>query len=574
MRFNKYNYAAVFLLLFFISALKAAGQTKGVTVQDIGWGNVDIGGFSLTENAKVKISGTGKSYGKRGGGDAAYGWILNADTRTVVWSLLDDDEFYDRRGRVIDFEREITLEKGNYEVYFTYGGNYNNDGYDFGDFLEDLFTFGRRYRDSRGNRNEDFHLTVSGPENIFTPNNGTDYADKKAEGAIVSIIRTRDNKHIKKGFTLSGDTKVLIYMIGEARNGEDFDYGWITDVKTNKRIWVIDSEVTEHAGGGRKNVLVNKEVVLPAGSYMAYFVTDDSHSYREWNVMPPNDPQFWGITIWAASKDDYAKVKPFKEEDVAKPVIQITRVRDDENISQGFSLNEPMDLRILCMGESGHDDMADYGWIINADTRETVWQMENRITEHAGGADKNRMIDVVLHFDKGNYIAYYTTDDSHAYRDWNSLPPFDPEQWGITIWTVNEKDFNKVKTFEERDYKSKDIIAQIIKGWDNERIKKSFSLNKETKIRIYAFGEGEDHDLADYGWIKNDETRKVVWDMNDETTDNAGGSQKNRMFNGTITLPKGNYTLFYETDDSHSYRDWNDDLPRDPDMYGITLYYE
>ena len=27
-----------------------------------------------------------------------------------------------------------------------------------------------------------------------------------------------------------------------------------------------------------------------------------------------------------------------------------------------------------------------------------------------------------------------------------------------------------------------------------------------------------------------------------------------------------------ETDDSHSYHDWNDDPPRDPEMYGITIY--
>jgi hypothetical protein len=56
----------------------------------------------------------------------------------------------------------------------------------------------------------------------------------------------------------------------------------------------------------------------------------------------------------------------------------------------------------------------------------------------------------------------------------------------------------RLKHLKKEIIKSKDIIAQIIKGWDNERIKKSFSLNKETKIRIYAFGEGEDHDLADY----------------------------------------------------------------------------
>ena len=78
--------------------------------------------------------------------------------------------------------------------------------------------------------------------------------------------------------------------------------------------------------------------------------------------------------------------------------------------------------------------------------------------------------------------------------------------------------------------------------------------------------------MADFGWIENNNSRKTVWEMTYRMTENAGGARKNRMFNGTIVLPKGNYTLFYETDDSHSYRDWNDDPPRDPDMYGITLY--
>ena len=570
---NKERFFFVAFLLFLIiyPSSKVFTQESEVTVKNIGWGKVDIGGFSLSEDSNVDIEGTCIAFNKNRSSETAYAWILNSDNRKVVWRLLDEDEFDDNRG-IFDFDKTINLEKGNYEIYYTFTGYSYNDNYDFGDLLNDIFTLGRRYRHHDRDYEGKLYMTVKGPDNVFKSNSGCEIVDQKSKDAVVSIIRTRDNRNIKKGFTLSGSTKLRIYALGEARGESSFDYGWITDVKTNKRVWVMNSDNTEHAGGGRKNVYVNKVIELPAGSYMVHYITDDSHSFREWNVMPPFDPQFWGITIWADSKEDYAKVKPFRKEDELKPIIELTKVRDDENLSKGFSLPKAMDLRILCLGEASGREMADYGWIINADTRENVWRMEKDKTENAGGAEKNRLTDQVVHFDKGDYIVYYSTDDSHSFNNWNSDPPYDPEQWGITIWTADANDYNKVKTFSEDDFKNKNIIAQIVKVRDDRHIEKNFSMDKEGKIRIYAIGEGTDHDMDDYGWIENSEAGKVVWEMSYGTTEHAGGARKNRMFNGTIYLPKGNYTLHYETDDSHSYRDWNDDPPNDPDMYGITVY--
>ena len=568
MKYKIYNLTFVFLF-FFLFQVQSSGQSAELTVWETGWGRVDVKGFSLKADSKIKLFGTGESYNKRGYGEVAYAWILNSDNRKVVWDFLEDHNKKNSR-RMIEFEKELELEKGDYEVYYASGDNYYNNGYDFSDLLNDIFSGGRRHSDRRSNKK--LFMTISGPADIFVPNSGTAIVDQKAKSAIVSIIRTQDNEHIKKGFSLSGDTKIRVYAIGEATDNSAADYAWITDVKTNKRVWVMDTEWDEHAGGGKKNIYENKDIVLPAGSYMVHYVTDDSHSYEEWNVLPPRDPQFWGVTLWANSKEDYAKVKPFKEEDIVKPVVDLTRVRDDENLSKGFTLDEPMDLRIVCLGESGGRDMADYGWIINADTRETVWEMRNNNSEHAGGASKNRMIDEVVSFEKGNYIAYYSTDGSHSYNDWNSTAPFDGEQWGIAIWAVNDNNAKKIKTFKEDDFKNKNVIAQIVRVRDDENIKKTFSLDRDTKVRIYAIGEGSGHDMSDYGWIENKDNGKVVWEMTYRTTERAGGSSKNRMYNGTILLRKGNYTLYYETDDSHSYRDWNADPPKDPEMYGITLY--
>ena len=57
-----------------------------------------------------------------------------------------------------------------------------------------------------------------------------------------------------------------------------------------------------------------------------------------------------------------------------------------------------------------------------------------------------------------------------------------------------------------------------------------------------------------------------------EESDPAGGARKNRMFEGTVTLPAGAYVLRYASDGSHSFDDWNDDPPDDPESWGITVF--
>ena len=78
--------------------------------------------------------------------------------------------------------------------------------------------------------------------------------------------------------------------------------------------------------------------------------------------------------------------------------------------------------------------------------------------------------------------------------------------------------------------------------------------------------------MDDFGWIEDAKTGKAVWEMTYRSTDHAGGATKNRRFDGTITLPAGEYILKYETDGSHSFGDWNADAPDDPEAWGITLF--
>ena len=79
---------------------------------------------------------------------------------------------------------------------------------------------------------------------------------------------------------------------------------------------------------------------------------------------------------------------------------------------------------------------------------------------------------------------------------------------------------------------------------------------------------------SDYAWIENAKNGEVVWEMTYRTTTHAGGSKKNRVFDKTVYLEKGEYEVHYQTDDSHAFNDWNDDAPDDRTHWGVTIYKE
>jgi hypothetical protein len=227
-------------------------------------------------------------------------------------------------------------------------------------------------------------------------------------------------------------------------------------------------------------------------------------------------------------------------------------------------------VRIYAIGEGRDHEMFDYGWIVNAKTRRKIWTMDYGETEHAGGDNKNRLVSTVIHLDKGSYVVYFVTDGSHSYRDWNAAPPFDPERWGISLNAVSPG-FSPSDVSEYKEEEDASVLVRIVEVRDHERRRESFTLSRESTIRIYALGEGRDGEMFDYAWIENANTGRVVWEMTYRKTEHGGGAHKNRLFDDTITLPTGKYTVFYETDDSHSFNDWNEDPPDDPTSWGVTV---
>lgn len=564
-------FKSLFCTLFFCAAIVPAFSQ--ITLSDVPPGKVAIAGFTLDQPGKIKISGTAGVFMKDWQTVAFYGWILNSETREVVWRMGDKL----RRKKLdlgeLEVNDEVALSKGSYEFYFTaaYAPRYDDDD----NIWSSSFKNGFSYVFDRGERfdrdiQEHMSLTVSG-QNI-TATNFRDIIRKKTADAVITIQRPDHNTSTKQGFSLSAETTLRIYAIGEAQKEDIFDFAWIYDVDKRKRVWEMNYATSEFAGGADKNILINTKIKLPAGNYLVSYVTDDSHGYNNWNMMPPDDPQFTGITLWAEAQDK-KNVIPFKAAEQIKPVIDITKVGDDDFYTRGLSVKADVDLRVLCIGEmSSPNDMADGGWIINASTREVVWDFNRQRVEYAGGAKKNKLFDGTIRLEKGEYIIYYASDDSHSYGHWNSGPPYEQEYWGITLWATKKDDLSKVASFNPGDYKNASTVAEIIHVRDNEDRAQSFTLNQDTRLRIIALGEGSDGDMDDFGWIENVSTGRIVWDMTYRSTTHGGGASKNRLFNDIVILPKGEYKVYYQTDGSHSYRDWNASPPSDQEKYGISIY--
>ena len=126
--------------------------------------------------------------------------------------------------------------------------------------------------------------------------------------------------------------------------------------------------------------------------------------------------------------------KPMPDDLVKLPVVaQIVQVLDNEDKTVPFNLATSQEVRIFAIGEADGGQMFDYGWIEDVDKGSRVWEMQAGKTTHAGGAGKNRKVDVVITLPAGNYKLRYKSDDSHAFDHWNSLPP-EINFWGIAVY--------------------------------------------------------------------------------------------------------------------------------------------
>lgn len=572
------------LLLLALGAIPTDATMAGseLVIKDLDPNSLEMLTFSVNKSADVRVEAVGAGL-KSGEYLFAYPWIIDSRTRQLVWSM--EEEITDEVGGskwLRMFDDEITLRPGSYELIYYSGPPY----YYFGDFGSDdlknlLDDLGGWFDKSKGGFPDDDEI-----ENNLSPRYKvflTSETELRVESspterrAPISLTKPGNDSYKKVDFSLTDACDLEIYCIGEfAGSAESMvDGGWIVDAKTRERVWDMSEENTDHAGGAMKNRRFHETVHLPRGDYTASYVTDDSHTWDDWNAPPPIDPAAWGLQIFPVRDGDAGKIQLRTVTTTEMPLLRMTGIGDNELISETFRLKEPAALRIYAIGEYDQysDRMADYAWITRADDRTKIWTMTGDNTEPAGGATKNRQFDGVVELTAGDYSVYYASDGSHSQGSgWNSSPPYDQKAYGVTIYAGSTGlDRNSFTLIDKTDIRAPGLLAGITEVGDDAEESRRFTLTSPTKVRIHAVGEGTRYEMVDYGWLEDARTGDIVWEMTYRKTSHAGGAEKNREVDQVILLDKGEYIVHYMTDDSHSFPDWNSTPPNDPMSWGITV---
>jgi hypothetical protein len=534
-------------------------------------------GFEIRRPARIRVDAVGVRVGQSRELHA-YAWILDGATREPVW-IMDSrgSERVDGEPLLRQARETLELAPGRYELYAFASPFWRLHGdWRFGSLRNLRFWFADGRWGNRAERDyeralDDCRVELSSEE-LGRGDLGTFEPTGEIPGALVQRNRLGDGEVVRAAFRLDQPMDVEIYALAEYPEDWDHpsDHGWIVEADTRERVWEIDDRSdTEHAGGDEKNRRFRHVVRLEKGDYELTFGTDDSHSYERFNANPPYDPPNWGITLLPGAGSDVSGFHAI-EPPARKPLLELTRAREEETLEQPFRLQRDAELWIYALGEYAHREFADHGWIQKAGTSEIVWEMTGRNTHHAGGAEKNRLFDGRVRLPAGNYVAYYVTDDSHSYRDWNA--DFDRDAWGLTLYAgpgMRAEDFETVAMAELPE--DPNVLVRITGVRDDESLSERLTLDVPTRVRIYALGEGSDGTMYDYGTIEDVESGAIVWEMTWRNSRHAGGAKKNRVFDGEVLLDAGTYEVRYETDDSHSFGDWNDRPPRDPHGWGITV---
>jgi hypothetical protein len=517
-----------------------------------------------------------------GDGDAedlyAYGWILNAATREIVWALDPGRSRSDDARRVTE-DRDIVFQPGDYEAWYAAFGEWRSRwriikimGREIARIEVDRSDSKRLLRDAK-------HWGLVLETKTDRDLAGVEKAYPRAERdprTVVQLTGLHDDEFVKRGFTLPERARVTVYCLGEWDQGNESmaDGGWILEAETRRRVWAIGPDNFRHAGGAEKNKMARETITLAPGNYIVYYSTDGSHSSGAWNAPPPYDPESWGITVWTPDEALAERIRPFEEDENQKALLSVIRQGDDAWVTRGFTLARPARLRVYALGEyTQSNGFSDLGWIENFRTHERVWKMTPQNTEPAGGATKNRFADEVLSLAAGDYVVYYVTDDSHAFDSWNAPPPHDPEHWGLTLYAMDPLPDGEFKEFdpEKRAEAGQDDLVRLVRVRDDQHVSDRFHLDKPTRVHIVAVGEGIEPEMADYGWIENRRSGTVVWELTWHNSRWAGGAKKNRIFDGTLLLDAGDYEAFFVTDGSHAWAGWNAPPPEDPTRWGLTV---
>lgn len=270
-----------------------------------------------------------------------------------------------------------------------------------------------------------------------------------------------------------------------------------------------------------------------------------------------------------------------------------------------FTLAKPARVHVRATGAGvGDRPFFAYAWILDAATREVVWQMDGRNAKADGTF---QVADQQVALKAGTFEAYFSNHafgwrgtlsrgsrgldrrriaagsakedrDPFGFReiaralgartldDWRAQAP----RYGLEL-ALPAAEAADVSTSAGPVAWKREVVA-LLADQNSKEWTGAFRVARPVKLHVYCQGERDSEGvLADSGWILDARTRRPVWEMLDGQAAYAGGADKNRRQVEVLTLPPGEYLAGYRTDGSHSPAHWNSAPPCDPLRYGLIV---
>jgi hypothetical protein len=241
----------------------------------------NLRGIRVLKPIQVRVIATGE-YGEGSDRFADYGWIEEARTHRTVWSLTHDNTQPAGgadKNRMAD--EVVSLAPGDYLVC-----NWTDDSHAYGDWNA------AAPQDPTG-----WGIQVWGIGQGFDKKSVQDYSEDHDPKILAQLLGIGDDRHAVERFDLKQKVRARVLAVGEGTRGQMFDYGWLKRVD-GPTVWRMRYPDTVPAGGTDKNRREEEDLELEPGAYELHYVTDDSHSFEDWNSDPPDQPHLWGVAVY------------------------------------------------------------------------------------------------------------------------------------------------------------------------------------------------------------------------------------------------------------------------------------
>ncbi len=583
------------------------GEATALVIDDISPQEVDSRSFELARPARLAVAATGSFEDPSAaatGADtalAAYGWVVRRGDGQLVWRLSARNARR-QRGTLAEAADTLSLDAGIYDVYFvSYGDPEVRSAAprprSIGGRLRRMLSRdGRAWVGDAGR----WRISVTGAGNA--DNEALSIRDDPPEEMrpgraelLWDGARTERGQRSAWMFEVSSPgARVRLRAVTEATGGNPTARGALERIGGGSpdTLWSLRDAHMTWAGGARRNRAADTTIALERGLYRITYTDGGAHGWGRWTANPPYVPAAWGMTMDAvdgASDDAVAALNPWSS---LPRLASFSCMGPSADRRLTFTLRDTVDVLLYAVGEVTGSTVHDGARLLSraaGGDPSPIWEMMASETRHAGGADKNRSAETTLSLAPGSYTLAYYSDDSHDCTEFNSDPPDFPARWGATLFVLDpDFDLRRVTIDQDRTAGAAGeaaaiaaaadtsagptggVLARLDRLGNNRVVDAPMELPEGGVIRIYAVGEIVPSSRFDYGWITSADG-ETVWEMTRSNTHPAGGSQKNRAFDGRVRLPAGSYVVHFRTDGHHAYGAFEQPPPDDPEGWGIRV---